>query len=123
MKKKNTEKISRIVERVVDILNERKYITSWDLKSLGLHVDRKILERLENLLKGLKWFKLVHVSTRKYVIFPTKFSQLYIAYLEGYEGDVISFLLNNLVNEKAPHSILRWILKINNVPQKLYELI
>jgi len=123
-KRKYKEKLERQIDLVVRILEGKGFTTSRELREkYNVSINRRLLEALESSVEGLKWFKLVYTSTANFSVFPARFSNMTIIYLEGSESKVISFLLRNLVNKNIPRRIIKIVLKTNNVPEELIEIL
>ena len=118
VKRRRREKINKIIDMIVSYLNEKGYITSIELREKhGIRVDRKLLEELESDIDGIRWFKLKYTSTAKFSVFPVKFNNMTIIYLEGNEDKVIAFLLNNTIDKNVPLKVMKYLLKANSAPE------
>lgn len=124
LKRKREEKINKIIETIANIIGNRGYTTSIELREkYGIRVNRKTLDMIEQSIEGIKWFRLTSTSTVKFTVFPAKFNNMAIIYLEGYEHEVIKFLKSNLKNKNVPSRVLKILLKMNRAPQELIEKI
>ena len=121
IKKRAREKIVKMIDVIIGIIEKKGYVTSRELKERGIRVTRQLLEALENFVEDIRWFKLVYTSTANFSVFPTKFNNMIIIYIKGYENKVISFLLKNVVNSNVPINVLRILLKENKAPPELIK--
>jgi len=122
--KRATEKRSKVIETIAEILNEKGHTTSLELREThGIELNREILRELENSIEGLRWFKLVYTSTSKYSVFPRKFNNLIVVYLQGEERKVLEYLLRNLVDPNVPRESVKWVLKNSGALSELVELL
>jgi len=118
VKRRRRERMNKIIDMIVSYLNEKGYVTSIELReNHGIRVDRKLLEELESDIDGIRWFKLKYTSTAKFTVFPAKFNNMTIVYLEGNEDKVITFLLNNTIEKNVPSKTIKQLLKANSAPE------
>jgi len=123
MKQRYRKKLNNIVETIINILNDKGFTTSVELREkYGIHVNRNLLNILENLIDGINYFKLRYLSTAKYSVFHTKYTNTTIIYLKGYEKKVATFLQRIMVNRDIPSGVFKHLLKANNVPKEIIEL-
>lgn len=115
------EESKRKIEKIIDALRAKGYVTSKELLNEGIKLNSKLLEKLEEAIEDIRWFKLSHTSTSKYSILPAKFSQLIIVYLKGFEKAVLEFLFNNFVSKQVPLASIKVLLKANGAPQELVK--
>ncbi len=124
IKQKSQEKLERIIDIIAEILNKKGYTTSIELReNHNIRINTKLLEQLEIGLEGVKWFRLRYTSTAKFTIFPARFNNLTIIYLEGNEDKVISFLISNILDKNTPRKALKHLLKTNKAPDTILKLL
>lgn len=117
---KSREKMSRIMELIANILNDKGYVTSVELrKKYNVNINLRLLKILEANVEGIKWFRLKYTSTYRYSVFPRRFINMTIIYLSGSENAVISYLKENTLCRYVNHSILKTLLRMNNAPKEL----
>ena len=122
LRKRSREKLNKTIETIFEILERQGYVTSIELKKkYGMHINKKILEMIEQYIEGVKWFRIIYTSTAKFTVFPVRFNNMTIIYLEGCEDKVIKFLKNNFVDNNIPDRVFKMLLKMNNAPQELIK--
>jgi DNA-binding CsgD family transcriptional regulator len=120
---KSREKFEKSIETIVEILNEKGYVTSKELLEKGIKLHVKVLRELENVVEGIRWFRLTRTSTSKYSVFSAQLAGVIIIYLKGHENAVLNFLLSNLVNKRIPLASIKTVLKDDGASQELIDLL
>ena len=105
--------------RVLEILSEKCYTTSGELAELGLKLNWRLLEKLEEHSDKVKWFRITYRSTSKYTILPPKLQGKSVLYLAGCEHAVATFIVLNMVSLDIPHYSVARLLESNGAPKAL----
>ncbi|MGC9149015.1 MAG: hypothetical protein ACP5GI_06205 [Sulfolobales archaeon] len=114
------KKISETIHNIIRIINDRGFVTSSELrKKIGVVITKDLLERILSIEKDIKIIKIKYTSTHKFTIFNPRLGGVIFIYKD--HSAVARYLLSNIVDKNAPLRVIKYLFKLNKIPQELLE--
>ena len=114
------KKILEIINSIIRVINDKGFVTSSEIrKKIGVVITKDMLERILSIEKDLRIIKIKYTSTHKFTIFNPRLGGVIFIYKDP--SAVARYLISNLVDKNVPLRVIKYLFKLNKMPQDLLE--